>query len=859
MEENTSEMSAVSSVMLQAESASPLRRTRQEEVMMEEMEEMQEMEEMEEMEEMQDDGEDDMERKRRRLGEKDTCAESTQEAEYVKMIWTKYGLRPGMLIAVMWDDGSPKACSIVEVWGTCGSFEPDKVKCRILLKTSSTPMIVALADEVARGATLMQATNFAWWLSQRVFTHYNVKTLYAMDTKEMAKPGLKQLGFDHTKDTYMRQLRSDTLAALAADSSIGYDNVYCGKRPEMVVNDFSFYSFQPSEFKKGPPMIRITSSPPPAAAAAAPATVASATPVGRAPLPQSGILGMNEPTTDEVVGGDSLDTYAVGTREIPSLGFERYGASSTKHTTEDCDIEVYRDVVLTNIDITPKSRKAVQQAVAEFESGQIGRASMEERLRRAVSPSAVCAAALVAQLVSSAQPRPSANCYVQDKSDCGVVFFDQNGRPIDICSKTDLTTARVFSSEVRRLTTGLLYVDHTFTDVEARRRLLDARDAYARKDATAAEFLFTVRDTAGEKRLHKLLEIDAPIASVGLEKQPAIAITWSELYIRLVAANVLSKTQLDVVTELILEFYDGDQRVDTRTMLASMRNVCGASNLNSIWRETIRRKQQRVAARSRAAAAPPAASERDTQVAQESAAPPAASERDTQVAQEGAAPPAASERDTHVAQESTDNLFDELAEWKDVSGRVSPGRLQIKKVEERVQILWTKENATISEKKVHATDVTGVKVTTYMTQRAWLLVVAKNDVKYLFNFYWEGLDFKVRPYQPSAPLGPQPPPPLAFSGVVVRRRSATRRRAASKTSSSLTWPLATVRSPPLRPPPPRPPLRSPARPKCQRVPSWKGRPSTGVQRFATLSTQRTMTSSTSRPSLAFMRFGEEPV
>jgi hypothetical protein len=212
-----------------------------------------------------------------------------------------------------------------------------------------------------------------------------------------------------------------------------------------------------------------------------------------------------------------------------------------------------------------------------------------------------------------------------------------------------------------------------------------------------------------------------------------------------------------------------------------------------------------------------------------------------------------------VAQESADNLFDELAICTDASNRVSSGRLQIKNVEERVQILWTKQNATISEKKLYATDVIKIDRTTYMTKTAMLLVVAKNNIKYIFDFHWEGLDFKVRPYQLSAPLGPQPPPSLAFPGVVVRRRSATRRRAASKTSSSLTWPLATVSSPPLRPPPPRPPLRSPARPKCQRVPSWKERPSTGVQRFATLSTQRTMTSSTSRPSLAFTRSGEEPV
>lgn len=160
------------------------------------------------------------------------------------------------------------------------------------------------------------------------------------------------------------------------------------------------------------------------------------------------------------------------------------------------------------------------------------------------------------------------------------------------------------------------------------------------------------------------------------------------------------------------------------------------------------------------------------------AAPPAA-----------ATPPAATECDTEVAQAGADKLFDEPASCsKHVHLGQNDGRLEVQRVEGGVQIEWKHCAAgphSHSGQKIRASDVKEIRVTKFESGKAMVMVVPNSGTKYIFNFFCvPGVDFEVRPYHLSVPVGPQPT--LACPGVFVRHRPDTRKRAASETPSSLT-------------------------------------------------------------------------
>lgn len=105
-------------------------------------------------------------------------------------------------------------------------------------------------------------------------------------------------------------------------------------------------------------------------------------------------------------------------------------------------------------------------------------------------------------------------------------------------------------------------------------------------------------------------------------------------------------------------------------------------------------------------------------------------------------------------------LFDEPAMCKQPNKSESLGRLEVQKVENGAQIEWQQDTRTISGKKMYARDVKTIQVTKPESNKAMVQIVAKSDAKHIFNFLVPGSDFKVRPYQLSAPVGLSPPLPV---------------------------------------------------------------------------------------------------
>ena len=107
-----------------------------------------------------------------------------------------------------------------------------------------------------------------------------------------------------------------------------------------------------------------------------------------------------------------------------------------------------------------------------------------------------------------------------------------------------------------------------------------------------------------------------------------------------------------------------------------------------------------------------------------------------------------------------DKLFDEPAMCKQPNKSEPLGRLEVQKVEKGAQIEWQQDTRTISGKKMYARDVKTIQVTKPESNKAMVQIVAKSDAKHIFNFLVPGSDFKVRPYQLSAPVGLSPPLPV---------------------------------------------------------------------------------------------------